>query len=221
MMTYFDISVSLSPLLPFYPGDPEVELATRVVEGCWRTTRISCGTHSGTHLDAPAHIAAEGLPAWEIPLSLLIGPARVVDLSHRRGHVTAAELEKLHLRGEQRVLLRTRNSHLWEQSEYVADYDALTAEAAAWLVAAGIELVGIDYLSVEPHGSNGEVHRCLLESGVVILEGLNLAGVERGEYELLCLPLKTEAADGAPCRAVLRRSEAPAPRSEHHTRWPA
>jgi arylformamidase len=80
--------------------------------------------------------------------------------------------------------------------------------------------VGIDYLSVEAHPATGRVHHILLEAGVVILEGLNLSGVERGEYELICLPLKVAGGEAAPCRAVLRGREAPPPRPEHHTRWP-
>ncbi|MFQ5932833.1 MAG: cyclase family protein, partial [Nitrospiraceae bacterium] len=69
----------------------------------------------------------------------------------------------------------------------------------------GIRLVGIDYLSIEAFDAPGHpVHRLLLGAGIVILEGLNLTGVDSGVFELLCLPLPARGIDGAPCRAVLR-----------------
>ena len=68
----------------------------------------------------------------------------------------------------------------------------------------GIELVGIDYLSIEQfHSGHHKTHRILLERSVVILEGLDLSVPAPGEYELICLPLRIEGCDGAPARAVL------------------
>lgn len=221
-MTLYDISVPLAPSLPAFPGDPPVRLSPLPTPegGGFRVTRLSCGSHSGTHVDAPAHLLPEGTTVDELPLSLLLGPCLVVDLSDHEGEIGADTLKKLRLKGQERLLLRTRNSALWDRPEFVEDYVALTTEGAAYLVGIGVQLVGIDYLSVEPLPCGGATHRTLLEAGVVILEGLNLSGIERGEYELLCLPLKIAGGDGAPCRAVLRGIEAPEERPEHHTRWP-
>jgi arylformamidase len=71
----------------------------------------------------------------------------------------------------------------------------------------GVKLIGIDYLSIEGLQGEGEVHRLLLDNGVVILEGLNLSGIDSGSYELICLPLKIKGGDGSPVRAVLRSIE--------------
>jgi arylformamidase len=222
-MILYDISVSISPSLPRYPGDPPVRISPlpAPAEGePFCVTRLSFGSHTGTHIDAPAHLLADGMTVDEIPLTRLIGPSLVVDLTAHDGEVDAGLLKKLPLKGESRLLFHTRNSKLWEHPGFVEEYAALTPAAATYLVALGVQLVGIDYLSVEHSRSQGEVHRILLEAGVVILEGLNLTAVERGEYELICLPLKISGGDGAPCRAVLRSRQVPPPEPEHHTRWP-
>jgi arylformamidase len=86
-----------------------------------------------------------------------------------------------------------------------------------------VRLVGIDYLSIERFGGDGEVHRLLLGNGVVILEGLNLDGIDAGTYELICLPLKIKGGDGAPARALLRsREKVPEETGfdPHTSRWP-
>jgi len=222
-MVLYDISVSISPSLPCTPGDPPVRLSMlpAPAEGePFRITRLSFGSHTGTHVDAPAHLLADGMTVDEIPLAVLIGHCLVVDLTAHDGEIDVGLLRKLPLKGERRLLFHTRNSSLWGQPGFVGEFTALTPAAATFLVELGVQLVGIDYLSVEHHRSQGEVHRILLEAGVVILEGLNLAGVERGGYELICLPLKIRGADGAPCRAVLRGIDEQPPRPEHHTRWP-
>lgn len=222
-MNLYDISVPLSPRTPSFPGDPAVEVAIQpIAAGAapFRVTRLCCSSHAGTHIDAPAHLLPGGTTVDRLPLDLLLGDCLVLDLSGHTGDIGEAALRKLPLRGHRRLLLRTSNSALWQQPPFVAEHVGLTPDGAAWLVGVGVQLVGIDYLSVEPATSAGAVHRLLLEAGVVILEGLDLSGVERGEYELICLPLKLAGGDGAPCRAVLRRRETPPPRPEHHTLWP-
>jgi arylformamidase len=109
------------------------------------------------------------------------------------------------LQGITRVLFGTANSHLWARGEkdFQKDFVAVTEGAARWLVAHGIKLVGVDYLSVAPFGQSRPTHRVLLEAGVVIVEGLNLSQVPRGFYDLYCLPLKIGGCDGAPARAIL------------------
>jgi arylformamidase len=206
-VTLIDISVPLSPTLPRYPGDPPVRLApvrTPVEDAPFKLTRLAFGSHTGSHLDAPSHLLPGGASSAEIPLALLIGPCRVLDLGRHSGTIGAGVLADLPCRGATRLLLRTTNSGLWKCPGFSQDYVALAPDGAAWLVANGVRLVGIDYLSIEPFTGSGDVHRILLEQGVVILEGLDLGHVAAGDYELICLPLKLPDCDGAPCRAVLR-----------------
>src|SRR6266508_4656705 len=119
----------------------------------------------------------------------------------RRSRRPGAEsLGSLDLDGE-RILLKTRNSELWERDTFADEFLSFTGDGAAHLVARGVRLIGIDYLSV----GGEEAHHALLEAGVVAVEGLDLRGVEPGEYQLVCAPLKLVGSDGAPARVLLLR----------------
>jgi arylformamidase len=224
-MKIYDISVPLSDDLPVFPGDPKVEIepVARLDRGdAANVSRITMSTHSGTHLDAPRHFKEHGISIDHLPLSLFIGAALLAELSGVRA-IGRAELAGLPLEGAERLLLKTDNSRLWDRPGFAEDFAHLTTDGAGYLVEKGIKLVGIDYLSVESFAGNGDVHRLLLGNGVAILEGLNLAGVPAGNYELISLPLKIKGGDGAPVRAALRsreRSGAGAEFDPHTTKWP-
>ncbi|MCS7300250.1 MAG: cyclase family protein, partial [Fimbriimonadales bacterium] len=98
------------------------------------------------------------------------------------------------------------NSARWAtESEFNPAHVALTPDAAEWLVRRAVDVVGIDYLSIERFGvPKPEAHHILCSAGKIIIEGLNLSAAEAGEYELICMPLLIEGADGAPARAALR-----------------
>ncbi len=206
-MRFYDISVALSEDLPGFPGDPPVLL--QPAGQAFALTELSLGSHSGTHMDLPGHLGLPGETAATLPPERLIGPCRVWDLSPWPGPIDAGLLSRCPLPEEGRVLLRTGNSRLWRRSGFCSEYRSLTADGAEWLVAQGLQLLGMDYLSVEKADGDGSVHRLLLEAGIVVLEGLDLDRVPEGRYELICLPLKLAVADGAPCRAVLRCLEIP------------
>jgi arylformamidase len=201
MAEIIDISVAVRPGMVTYPGDPTVSLE-RVVSiadgGVCNLSRLDFGVHSGTHVDAPVHFV-DGAPAAEsLPLDVLIGPARVLDLTAAE-RLDATALEGLDL-GE-RVLFKTRNSELWARDSFSEDHVGLTESGAQALVAAGVRLIGIDYLTL----GDEDAHHVLLGAGVVAIESLDLRGVDPGEYELICAPLKLVGSDGAPARVLLRR----------------
>lgn len=207
-MTIYDITLTITPALPVWPGDPPVRLTqpSHLERGDICTiTRLDMGAHTGTHLDAPAHFIRGGATAESLSLDVLIGPALVVD-ARGRGHVTANVLETLVIPpGVQRLLLHTDNSAIWQRGEmaFVEQFTAITADGAQWLVDHGIRLVGIDYLSVGSFDDGIPTHQILLDAGVIAVEGLNLSAIEPGDYQLICLPIKLGGSDGAPCRAVL------------------
>ena len=204
-----DVSVLLAPGLATYPGNPELEIAPikRIAAGdTTNNSRLVMGTHTGTHVDAPRHFF-DGKPGVDaLPLDLLIGRARVIDLPYRSG-ITAEHLKSAGLREDLRVLLRTPNSALWNSSDgFRPDYTYVTEDAAKFLVDQGVKVVGVDYLSVEQYKKTGApAHHVLLGNGVIIIEGLNLSEADAGQYEMYCLPLKLAGADGAPARVVLKR----------------
>ena len=204
-----DVSVLLAPGLATYPGNPPFAIAPvhRIADGhSSNNSQLTMGTHTGTHVDAPLHFF-DGRPGVDaMPLELLIGRARVIDLPHRGG-ITEAHLAAAGLREDLRVLLRTPNSALWNTSDgFHTDYTYLTEGGAKFLVGQGVKVVGVDYLSVEQYKKAGApAHKALLGSDVIIIEGLNLSEAEAGQYEMYCLPLRVAGADGAPARVVLKR----------------
>jgi arylformamidase len=207
MAKIYDLTIPLSGQLPILPGDPpfQAEAHSRIEDGhpC-NVTRLTLGTHAGTHVDAPYHFIPTGAKVDELPLEILTGKARVVSLPAREA-VDRPALESLDLRDDLRLLFRTRNSGQLRQPEFRSDFVHLTPDAASYLVQVGIKLVGWDGLSIEKFGSTDyPAHHALLGAGVIVVEGLDLSQVEPGEYELLCLPLKLAGADGAPARVILR-----------------
>ena len=209
MTGLIDISLPLHSGIPVWPGSTGYLLTQSSClengDACMNSM-LDMDVHVGTHVDAPCHFIPGAASSEALPLEALIGPARVALLEDAEV-VTPELLSGLGLEPNvERLLLKTRNSELWEkgESEFRSDFVALTADAARWLVDRGIVLIGIDYLSVQRFGDPPLTHEILLRSGMVVLEGLNLAGAEPGRYELICLPLRLVGSDGAPARAVLR-----------------
>jgi arylformamidase len=207
MTKIIDVTVPLSAALPTFPGDPpfQMDFTHRIAEGePYNVARLSLGVHSGTHVDAPYHFLADGSTVDQLPLEILLGKCRVVDMQER-DKIERPDLEAEDLRDDIRILLKTRMSGQLRRPEFQENFVYLTPDAAHYLVQAGIKLVGIDYLSIERFGSlDYAAHHALLGAGVVIIEGLDLSEVEPGEYDLTCLPMLIAGADGAPARVVLR-----------------
>ncbi len=206
-MKLYDVSLPLYPGMITWPGDPklEIELAHDMAAGAAaNVSRLVLGTHAGTHVDAPHHFIPDGPGVDAIDPDKLIGPVRVCQFPVA-DVIDTVLLRDIDFDGVSRILLGTRNSALLASGEITEDYSYLTPEAANFLVAKGIKLVGIDYLSIEKaHYPGHPTHLALLEAGVVVIEGLDLSDVPAGDYELFCLPLRIRGADGAPARVFLR-----------------
>jgi arylformamidase len=208
-MPLLDVSLRLSDRLPTYPGNPPWEYlpVKRVARGdSSNVSALHLGTHTGTHVDAPRHFFDNGPGVDELPLDVLVGPARLVHFPGVTA-VGAAELAAAGLAGVTRLLLRTDNSDLWARGgDFTPQFVYLAEDGARFLADRGVRLVGVDYLSVERFKAPGApTHHALLGAGLVVVEGLDLSAAAPGDYELLCLPLKVAGGDGAPARVVLRR----------------
>ena len=210
MATVVDITLPIRTGQLSWPGDPPVSVRPffQMATGdAANVSEVRLSSHTGTHVDPPAHFLEGGATVDQLPLGVLIGPAVVVDLTGRPGPLGPADLEGLNLPGgTERVLMKTDNSARWVErlDTFPGDYVALAPAGAAWMVERGVRLVGADFLSVEEPGAPGHpTHVTLLSAGVVILEGLDLSAVTPGPYELVCLPLLLAGCDGAPARAVL------------------
>lgn len=205
---WIDVSVPLRNGMVHWPDNPPVQIERMLdIESgdVANVSKLAMGSHTGTHMDAPLHFIRMGKGLEEMPLTATIGRARVIEV-HDPESVKPEDLRPHEIRRGERILLKTRNSaQCWQTDAFVEDFVYISQEAARYLASCGIQTVGIDYLSVGGFWRDGvETHQALLEAEIWVIEGLNLAEVEPGEYELICLPLKVERGDGAPARAVLR-----------------
>ncbi len=209
-MRIHDVMVTLRPDMPTWPGEqgPRVEPLKRIARGdSANVSLVTFGDHTGTHVDPPVHFVEGAKAVDELPVEALVGPCRVVAYDED-DPISAKWLAAAGIpRGTERVLFRTKNSELWRAPHpFNEDFIALDETAAHWLVEAGVKLVGIDYLSIEPFGSGKighPVHVTLLRAQVVIIEGLDLHAVSPGEYEIFCGPLKIAGGTGSPARVLL------------------
>lgn len=205
-MKIIDISLPLNKDTVIYPDNVGLSISTHhdMPEYNTKLSAITFGSHTGTHIDAPAH-AVIGAPALDkIPLETFVGPCRVFDFSKEEVEaITKDMLEKKNVKAGERILLKTRNS-IRGFKEFYDDFVYLDGDAADYLASVGVILVGIDSLSVKKRGGkDSRPHTSLLSKNIPIIEGLNMPTVNEGEYELFCLPLNFTGIDGAPARAIL------------------
>lgn len=206
-MALTDISRTISPATAVWPGDQDVEwtwTARTSEEDASVNLGAAClSMHTGTHADAPLHIDDAGRSVDELPLDAFVGPALVVEVgdapSVRPEHVPEYDES-----GPARVLFKTPASGL-ASHEWPNAVVPIHPETVRYLSDNGVVLIGTDAPSVDPLDSTDlPAHHALLEAEIVSLEGLALAEVSPGPYELVALPLKFSGADAAPVRAALR-----------------
>ncbi len=216
MQYHFDRAVDLTHELangmPVYPGDPmpSFESAATLEKNGVNLTRLTLGSHTGTHTDAPVHFIKGGIGIDEIPPSSLIGEALVVDLSNKPlgSGITDSDL-KVVLEGkildDVIVLFYTGSSDHWGEASVNSNYTYLTQNAAEYLVSRKVRAVGIDFLSVEKFKApEPVVHRTLLGNGIFIIESLSSALKQFAGKSILLinLPIKLQGGDGAPSRSI-------------------
>ncbi|MCE1163448.1 MAG: arylformamidase [Thiomonas sp.] len=205
MNRVWDISPTVSPTAPLFPGDLPyaLEWTARLGPGCpVNLSAVHLSPHVGAHADAPLHYA-DGAPSIdEVDLAPYLGPCRVIHALNCGALIEIAHLQ--HLSGDlpPRVLVRTRHRALTAWSE---DFAAFAPATMGWLAAQGARLIGLDTPSVDPAASKTlESHAGLLRHDMRVLENLVLDDVPEGDYELIALPLKLQGACASPVRAVLR-----------------
>jgi arylformamidase len=205
---WIDISLTIYPGMPDWPDNPavSVEPSQCLAHGdVCNVSKMTIGTHTGTHVDGINHFVQGGMGIDQMPLDATIGKAKVIEIKDPES-IKVAELEPYGIEAESRILFKTKNSDRYLQTNrFIEDFVYISTEAAHYLAAKKVRTVGVDYLSVGGYQGNVvEVHRALLGAGIWAIEGLNLAEVEPGEYELICLPIKLKDGDGGLARALLR-----------------
>lgn len=210
MTDYIDITLPISPSMPVWPGSLAIgfDRVSDLHNGDEHTeTDIHMSAHTGTHIDAPSHYIRDGKHLSEFPMDKMIGPALVVEILDV-DVITESDLANLNIPADtNRLLIKTRNSSLWANPnhEFTSEFVALDKSAAQWLVDFGLDVIGVDYLSIQPFEHGPETHQIILGAEIIAIEGLNLSAVAPGNYELLCLPLRLVDTEAAPARVLLRK----------------
>jgi arylformamidase len=205
---WIDVSVTVRHGMPHWPDNPPIVMQRAMDIGrghACNLSHLAMGVHSGTHIDAPVHFIHQAAGVDEMPLTATMGAARVIEITDPV-QITADELRGHALQAGERVLFRTANSpRCWQTDTFVEDFVYVSEQAAGYLAETGVRTVGVDYLSVGGYHADGaKIHRILLAAGIWIIEGLDLAAVRAGRYDMICLPVKLHGSDGAPARAILR-----------------
>ncbi len=203
-MKIIDISWPLTENMTQYK-DVELFSATPVTKSTSGAmeTHISICSHTGTHVDAPAHFIADGKTIDQIPLQKLFGACRVIDLMHVQEKITSTDLESQDIKENEIILFKTTNSFISPLDRFNYAFVYITHDAAHYLVTKKIKALGFDYLGIERNQPDHSTHKAFMVAEVPIIEGLRLMDVQAGNYFFCCMPLLLPGADAAPARAIL------------------
>lgn len=201
-----DISVTIHEDMVFWPNDPKFERqwVSKISEGKnANLSKISLGSHTGTHIDAPYHFLDDGKTLEELDISKFYGLCKVFEIKNAQ-KILIDDIKNFLIERGDIVLFKTRNSEIIMDKNFHEDYVGLSYEAAEFLAERGVKTIGIDYLSIGPRGEEGrKIHKLLLSKEIGIIEGVNLLNIKEGKYFLVAFPLKIKGGEGSPVRALL------------------
>lgn len=203
---WIDVSRNLATGMAVWPGDPAVAIRQSMDiaagDSC-NLTHIAMSAHTGTHIDAPRHFIANGVSISAWTPAGTCGPCRVIEIDDPVA-IRASALAPHSPRAGERILFKTQNSHRTPEG-FDENFIYIAEDAAQLLAAARVRVVGIDAPSIGGLTQDlVETHVAILCAGIWVIEELDLSAIAPGDYELCCLPLKLQGADGAPARALLR-----------------
>jgi arylformamidase len=205
---WIDLTLPLRPGMPVYPGDPPVAFLRHnaLATHGFAVSAVRMGSHTGTHIDAPAHFLEAGWTVDALSLSALVGTARVVDLTDRESEAEIQARQLGRVRMGERLLLRTDWSRRFGEGAYYTKFPSLAPDTVRLLVEKRVALLGLETPSLcLDHDADAGAHQALLGAGVVIVEGLAQLAALPERVLLIALPLRLAGLDGAPCRAIARR----------------
>ncbi|QJD84265.1 cyclase family protein [Cohnella herbarum] len=204
MPTIYDISMTIEESMQVWKNyeqkKPKITNVQNHDEGKPHESLLSMNVHTGTHVDAPLHMLAGGDTIETIPLERLVGPARVLDLTHVKEFITKEDLEPFAIQRGERILFKTSSSF---SEDFLMDFVFLREDGAKYLADIGIGLVATDALGIERAQAEYPTHRTLMRNDVIIVEGVRLKEVAAGNYSLVIAPLKLTGIDASPARAFL------------------
>lgn len=203
-MRIIDISMTIHHDMPVYKNleakRPRHVVEKQIPPDSINESSLTLNLHTGTHIDSPFHMMAEGYTTEFLALEKLVTRCKVIDLTSVEDGITRSDLSGLAIEPGDFLLFKTRNSF---EDAFNPAYIYLKADGAAYLAERRIKGVGIDALGIERAQPGHETHTALLSQEIVIIEGLQLKDVSAGSYTMIALPVKIRHADGAPARVIL------------------
>lgn len=200
----YDISYKLHPDIQVYKNlehkKPSFETIANHKDDDYHETDIHMNLHTGTHVDYPLHMIANGDTSDSEDLSQLVGSCKVFDFTAVRGAITKKDLEQHNIQKGDFLLFKTKNSF---SDEFLFDFTYLGEDGATYLKDLGVRGVGTDGLGIERSQKGHPTHKILLSNGIIIIEGLRLKEIVPKDYLLFCLPLSIERVEAALARAIL------------------
>ncbi len=207
-MKTIDLTQTIRENMPVYPGTekPLLKNATTIAKDGFAEKLITMYSHTGTHMDGPAHMIGGGKTLDDYPASFFTGRGIVITVESGKGLISRDRIER-GMAGKGKIdfiLFHTGWSGKWEEDSYFYDFPVLEEEAAAHIASLPLKGIGVDCISIDPTGSVAMTnHKHILGSGKVIIENLcHLEELREGDFFFACLPLKIQDADGSPVRAV-------------------
>lgn len=205
-MKIFDVSYEISENMPTYKNKkqkrPKKTVTSSIKKSTANESRWNLDSHTGTHVDSFKHFLDKGKTIEKLDLDYFYGKCKVFDLKKIKEKITRKDLEKLSIKKNMIVLLKTKNSFK-NKTRFDFNFVYLEKSGAEFLAQKKIKTLGIDSLGIERNQPKHETHKILFRNKIVVVEGLRLKNVNSGEYIFACFPLKLKGSEASPVRAVL------------------
>jgi arylformamidase len=208
-MKITDLTHIIYPDMPVFPGteQPVFEKANTLEKDGFQEAKITMYSHTGTHIDAPAHMLSDGPYLDDLDINHFIGKATILDFSKDNIKLIDVDSLKLHedkIKSVEFLIIKTGWSKYWGSKKYYEDFPSLSEASAKWLSEFTLKGIGIDAISIDDMKSTTfAVHKILMPKNILIIENLtNLDSILSEYFTLSVLPLKNKTADGSPVRAI-------------------
>lgn len=203
-MMWIDITQTLDERIASWPEDTPFHYSlpvTKAKSGSVNIGKIETSTHIGTHIDAPFHFDDEGIKVDELNIDRYIGDAAVIEVMDKK-EITAEDLKVSDISG---TILLIKTKREADREYFPSEVPVLSADAVDYIARIGVQLFGVDVLSVDDIDSKTlDIHHKLHQNDIMIIENVVLEEVKPGLYDFIALPLKIKDADGSPVRAAIR-----------------
>ncbi|MGB6976917.1 MAG: cyclase family protein [Gammaproteobacteria bacterium] len=207
--TYKDLTAIITSKTVVFPGDPifRTEPVTSMEDGSpFNLCQIHMGNHTGTHIDFPAHVLKDGKVSNDYPIERLISDGLIIETPDTASVINKTFIDKQDILESDFVFFKTSNSDIPKQGPFRNKYVYIEPEAAQSLIQKKVRAVGIDYISVDAYEAEDlPVHKMFLANDILIVENLELKGIEAGRCKLFVMPLNVADMDGLPARVMMSR----------------